>query len=153
MTCRKLTSSVFTLVRPALLTGALAASGAAPSISQHYVSAVAADAPQLTIAYDEPDLLITWPIAGPWQLEQSPHLDDATPWSCVPLSLYQTNTTAVFISLPRGDANMFYRLRQAPAFSPSVPRLTGDWTFNDGQCYGGQDSSGYENGASLADVT
>src|SRR5206468_12631851 len=60
--------------------------------------------------------------------------------------------TNIFVSLTAGATNSFYRLRKRRAFSPKVPSLSGAWTFDEGECFGGQDSSGYDNEATLANV-
>lgn len=83
--------------------------------------------PQLRIGGTTNSLRLSWPAsARDWMLEHAAELNNAASWTALS-AVQQSNSTEIYVNLPRPAVNRFYRLRK---LAPVVSSLTGHWQFD-----------------------
>src|SRR6266446_758818 len=82
-----------------------------PSLASSAADVALADAPQLTVRQSGGQVIMQWPLATGWVLEQAPRLSRPIPWTQVSPTLYQVNPTNMSVAVSPPGTNMFFRLR------------------------------------------
>ncbi|MDB6031086.1 MAG: abfA [Verrucomicrobiales bacterium] len=91
--------------------------------------AAGAEIPQLTVTNQTTNMVISWPGAAQWVLEESSNLQTSVPWTLVSQDLYQSNASSRFVSVVTNVGSRFFRLRK---IGLSVPGLNGYWGLDEG---------------------
>ena len=119
--------------------------------SADVASTALAEVLQLKVRQSGSQLVIEWPLATGWVLEQAPRLTQPIPWVQVSPTLYQVNATNMSVAVSSPGTNMFFRLRNVISAAP-VPGLSGAWRLDENQGAIAQDFTSRAQTAQLSNV-